>query len=201
MGVFDDIYQNNRWGFGSGNGSLPSVTKKYRKYLEQFIRDNHIKTVVDYGCGDWQFSYLIDWQDAHYTGLDIVPQVIEDDTKKYATSKISFQVLKPGAPVPVTGELLIVKDVLQHMSTADIKLFLANVLPHFKYALITNCISPEETVNDDVATGEFRPLDLRRPPYDVPAEVVLEFAGPRTFSRKTRRFFPAWKKLVLLVRP
>ncbi len=52
MSIFDEIYNKNIWGFGSGHGSLPSVTKGYRKFLENFIKDNNIKSVVDYGCGD-----------------------------------------------------------------------------------------------------------------------------------------------------
>ena len=116
MSVFDDIYKNNRWGFGSGHGSLPSVTKGYRDFLEKFIRDNEIKHVVDYGCGDWQFSRLIDWGSATYTGLDIVPSVVDENNKKHATETITFKSIQPGDTKLPKGDLIIVKDVLQHLS-------------------------------------------------------------------------------------
>ena len=127
MGVFDEIYKHNGWGFGSGHGSLPSVTKGYRKLLEDFIRENNIKSVVDYGCGDWQFSRLVDWGDASYTGVDVVPSVVEENTAKYGSDKITFKAIKPGAKPP-KADLLIVKDVLQHLPNATVEKFIKEVL-------------------------------------------------------------------------
>ncbi|HYH74965.1 MAG TPA: class I SAM-dependent methyltransferase [Candidatus Saccharimonadales bacterium] len=199
MGVFDDIYTNNHWGFGSGHGSLPSVTKTYREYLEQFIRDNNITSVVDYGCGDWQFSKLIDWGDATYTGLDIVPSVVEEDTKLYGSDKIKFQVIKPGDTNLPKGDLIISKDVLQHMSDEAVQTFVDEVVPRYKYALITNCVLPAEDINKSITAGDFRPLDLRQAPYNVKAAAVHTFVGKKNFSRTTNKFFPAWKKHVLLI--
>lgn len=201
MGIFDDIYRGDRWGFGSGHGSLPSVTKGYRAYLEMFIRENSVRSVVDYGCGDWQFSRLINWGDASYLGVDIVEKVIVDNQRLYANEKIAFQHIMPNGSDFAGADLLVVKDVLQHMSEKDIKLFLSKVVPKFKYCLITNCIEPRKDINASIATGEFRPLDLRLRPFNVPGVAIYGFKGPKTFSRSTRSFFPAWEKIVLLVEP
>ncbi|HAQ05822.1 TPA: SAM-dependent methyltransferase, partial [Candidatus Azambacteria bacterium] len=54
--VFTDIYTKRFWFGGSGSGSLVENTVSYRNFLETFISDNEIKTVLDFGCGDWQFS-------------------------------------------------------------------------------------------------------------------------------------------------
>ena len=59
--TFQRIYENNLWGFGSGHGSLPRVTKSYRLFIENSIREKQISSAVDFGCGDWQFSRFIDW--------------------------------------------------------------------------------------------------------------------------------------------
>ncbi len=199
MSVFDNIYTNNGWGFGSGHGSLPSVTKSYRSFLETFIKNNDITSIVDYGCGDWQFSKIIKWGDAKYVGVDIVPSVIKEDNKKYANDKISFKAIEPGQAKLPKGDLLIVKDVLQHLSKKDIDQFLKDILPNYKYALITNCIDPLKDVNAEIKTGEFRPLDLRKKPYGIKGSIVYDFSGPKTFSKSERKFFPAWKKFVMLV--
>lgn len=198
MGVFDEIYKNNIWGFGSGHGSLPSVTKGYRKYLETFIRENNIRSIVDMGCGDWQFSRLIDWCDATYIGLDVVPAVIDQNNNKYGTGKISFKVIEPGTALP-KADLLIVKDVLQHLSDEMVHDFIKKSLPGFKHALITNCILPKIDINKSINNGEFRPLDLRQAPFNLKATTVYTFTGPRSFAWKEKKFFPAWKKLVLHV--
>lgn len=200
MGIFDDIYANNQWGFGSGNGSLPSVTKGYRSLIEQFIVDNDIKSVLDYGCGDWQFSKLIDWHDASYLGVDLVGEVVDRDAETFAKAgRVSFEKITPRQTNLPAADLLIIKDVLQHQSTDDVNHFLKHVLPKYRFALITNCIEPTEDLNVEIDTGEFRPLDLRKAPFHLDAAQIYSFNGPRKYVRRERRFLPAWHKNTLLV--
>ena len=60
---FTNIYEKELWGRGkgSGAGSRPKFNAPYISFLENFLRDNNIKSVIDFGCGDWQFSQYIDW--------------------------------------------------------------------------------------------------------------------------------------------
>ncbi len=200
MGVFDDIYEKNHWGFGSGHGSLPEVTQSYRQFLESFIRENNIGTVVDVGCGDWQFSRLIDWGEATYLGVDVVDTVVQTNQQRFATERISFKTIQPGSNDAIpSGDLLIIKDVLQHLPDDDVHAFVRNVLPRFRFALVTNCILPTEAINAPIASGGFRPLDLRREPFNVEASVVLSFTGDQVFSEATQGWYGGWEKLVLLV--
>jgi hypothetical protein len=66
---FEEIYRKNEWGYGSGHGSLPKHNKGYIEFLEKFIKDKNVRSVVDMGCGDWQFSRLVDWNGAQYQGI------------------------------------------------------------------------------------------------------------------------------------
>jgi SAM-dependent methyltransferase len=200
MSVFDKIYDNNVWGFGSGHGSLPSVTKGYRKFIEKFLETHDIKSVVDYGCGDWQFSRFINWKGAHYTGLDVAGRVIESNNQNFASGTVRFVVIDPSKKEVPSADLLITKDVLQHLTRSDVEDFLKHVLPRFKYALVTNCLLPEQDINRDISAGEFRPLDLRRQPFNLKADNVFTFDGPRVFSWRKFAFFRGWKKMVLLVK-
>jgi SAM-dependent methyltransferase len=197
METFTAIYRRNHWGFGSGHGSLVGATRPYRELIEGFNRTRGVRTVVDFGCGDWQFSRLIDWQ-CDYLGVDIVPDVIEQNRARFDARNVRFEVCNDAAALP-SADLLLVKDVLQHWDTASITDFVRNTLPRFRYALITNCAKPKSRLNREIKTGKFRPLDLRRPPFNVQAECLLTFAGPRAFSWRTLKFFPAWEKNVLLV--
>ncbi len=70
--AFEAIYAENRWVYGSGVGSLPVNTTRYRAFLESFLAMNAIRTVTDFGCGDWQSSRLIDWSNIEYVGFDVV---------------------------------------------------------------------------------------------------------------------------------
>ena len=70
----DNIFDTNyRVGFDSGLGSLVASTVTYRYTIESFIRLNNVHSVLDIGCGDWQFSKVIRWDnyDISYVGLDL----------------------------------------------------------------------------------------------------------------------------------
>jgi len=60
--VFDFLHTNNERCVGTGFGSLPWTTESYRRLLQDFLACRAIRSVVDVGCGDWQFSRLIDWR-------------------------------------------------------------------------------------------------------------------------------------------
>jgi hypothetical protein len=60
-------------------------------------------------------------------------------------------------------------------------------------------VIPTKDLNAEIAEGDFRPLDIRKTPFNVPGQVIFSFVGPKTFSKQKRRFFPSWKKNVILV--
>ncbi|MGW8788765.1 hypothetical protein, partial [Heyndrickxia sporothermodurans] len=88
---FGSIYETNEWGFGSGVGSLPENNADYIKYVETFIKAHSVRSVVDFGCGDWQFSRFINWQGANYVGFDLVTSVINRNCSEFARPGIAFR--------------------------------------------------------------------------------------------------------------
>ena len=200
MNVFEEIYRDNAWGFGSGHGSLPAATKGYRNFLQEFLKQNDIKSVVDFGSGDWQFSKLMNWDGIDYVGLETVPSLTEQNTKLYGSSNIKFAASPADYSKMPKADLLIVKDVLQHLSRKEIDKFIAKALPRYKYALITCNFIPEDRLNHDIETGGFRALDIRKAPYSVKATAIYGFGRKRrTVSVKERKFFDPWWEVVLLV--
>jgi hypothetical protein len=151
---------------------------------------------VDYGCGDWQFSRLINWDGVRYLGLDIVDSLIEHNLKTYRKDNITFEVVG-GTPAQLPdAELIILKDVLQHWSYQSIRSFLPKIA-RYKFALITNCVNPNgPTDNRDILDGDFRPLDLTQPPFSCEMAKVFEFTNRRGVFGL--RHIPRWKKIVLL---
>lgn len=181
LSVFDQIYTTNYWGDGSGTGSSPEATSEYRQFLEGFMRDQGVRTVVDLGCGDWQVSNLIDWSGIRYHGFDAADFVIRANTERYAKENISFEKLSDYAALPA-ADLLVVKDVLQHLSNAEVKKILAEVFPKYPKILVTNCVPPIRTAfyrssmfNRDIEIGDFRYFDIRLPPFDQPATLLLDW--------------------------
>ncbi|HEJ7902383.1 TPA: class I SAM-dependent methyltransferase [Serratia marcescens] len=195
---FEEIYDTDAWGGGSGPGSFPIHTKGYVKFLEGFLRKNEIKSVVDVGCGDWQFSRFVDWNNAKYDGFDVVTSVIEKNKERFGNDKVSFHLSDGNHANLPSADLLIVKDVLQHWSDAAIIEFLP-ILKRYRYALITNCINPVgETIHQDSGDGGFRYLDLRQPPYNLIAKHVYTFTNSEWSWWKILKK-PEWRKYVLLV--
>ena len=94
--VFSDIYKNRVWGTNekgegtSGPGSAEEHTKKYVVFLQKFMTERDIKSVVDAGCGDWEISRFINWDGIQYQGYDVVKSLIDKNQQKYAKANISF---------------------------------------------------------------------------------------------------------------
>lgn len=193
--IFTNIYIHNGWGKGSGEGSLPENTEAYRWFLEQFIRDHQIKSVVDYGCGDWQFSKLVDWGGAQYLGLDVVDSLIKHHTEAYSSDHVKFQSVDSIPDQLPHADLILLKDVLQHWPNQAILSFMAKI-EYYKFALITNCVNPEgQTDNRDIHEGDFRYLDLTKPPFNYELSRVLEYTNREAVSDAGKL---RWKKVVLL---
>ncbi len=136
--IFSQIYQNNLWGGGSGSGSNPKNARPYLKILQSFFYDKNIKKIVDLGCGDWRLMetiYIPD--DKQYKGFDVVSMIIEKANLKFKKSNVEFyQINKLEDIKNETGDLLIVKDVMQHWSYERIGYFVNNILPNFKWAFV-----------------------------------------------------------------
>jgi SAM-dependent methyltransferase len=186
--VFQTIYRERQWGRGSGPGSAPSNTIEYRAFVERFIEANGIKTVTDLGCGDWQFSYLIDWSRIEYLGLDVVPEVIAENSRRFSVPNIRFEEFNNINALSV-GDLLIAKEVLQHLPTQLIIEYLSVIRQKYRFALLTNSTEPKALANRDIAIGGFRPLRLQDVPFNVPGAVVFNyFVHAETFTFKNSVF-------------
>jgi len=185
--TFNRIYAEGTWGkevMGkgtSGSGSTLEITREYRAYVEDFMKKHAVKSVVDAGCGDWSFSSAMDWGDATYLGIDIASDVIEAVRKKHEKGKIRFQVGDITQDLPA-ADLLISKDVLQHLSNELIHKFIKNNLRKgkYKWVILTNDRSSE---NRNISNGEYRMIDLAASPFEVKGLIDL----PIKFGTETRK--------------
>lgn len=187
--LFDVVYETNMWEFGSGVGSLESATRGYVAFLQEFFKSHNIKSIADVGCGDWQFSKNLNFNiesnalntggggnspaKINYTGYDVSSYVIKNNKRLYESENVKFVHYNGDFNEIKPADLLICKDVLQHLPIAKIKEFIS-ILPKFKYALIANDISevPGLILNGEILPTEFRPIDLRLAPFNQPLELV-----------------------------
>ena len=177
--VFQEIYLSNIWGRGSGYGSTKSATKQYRKFLKSFIREHHIKTVAELGCGDFQLMRHVDLTGITYTGYDVASIVVEQNNQKFAKSNLTFETLSVYSDLK-NAELLICKDVLQHLPLSEINAIITQCFTNFNYVLVTNCIGnvKKSTFNKNVNYGEFTNIRILEPPFSLVGTEVLRWRSP-----------------------
>jgi SAM-dependent methyltransferase len=203
---FGKIYEQHSWkgDSKSGPGSDQSRTVQYRAALQHFMRAHQVKSVVDLGCGDWASSRLIDWSGIDYLGIDVVPDVIEANRRKFGAAGIRFETIDAASDPLPSADLLISKEVLQHLPNADVMAILGK-LPGFRWAILTNDVEhatrngwrwwswkPFRHRNTDTDAGGYRLLALREGPFNLSAEVLLTYANRYKNMR--------WQKEVLLWR-
>ncbi len=171
--VFTYIYEKCVWGDNSniayngssGCGSTVEYNQEtYVVFLKEFIKEKSIKTVVDLGCGDFQCGPIIyeDLKDVSYTGYEVYRKVVEYNKSIHPRPKYEFihlDISKQKEEIK-GGDLCILKDVLQHWSTALI-IDLLDYLVHtrkFKYILLCNCYNNPYHPNMDINIGGGRSL-------------------------------------------
>ena len=188
---FAAIYQQGLWakdaqGKGtSGYGSTMEFTRLYRVFLQDFLAAHQVRSVVDAGCGDWEFSQAIDWNGISYLGVDIVASVITANQRRFSAPNVRFAVADIVRDELPPADLLLVKDVLQHLSNADITSFLAQ-LPRYRHVLIVNDVLPSSltATTIDIPTGRYRPIDLTQPPFSLPGRKIMAWHDRRSGPAK-----------------
>jgi SAM-dependent methyltransferase len=175
---------NYRAGGTSGFGSLVSSTTTYRYIIESFVRLNDVHSVLDLGCGDWQFSRLIPWDyyDISYLGLDISAFIIEKNTATFGTEHCQFKVIREPSEIRDLGrfDLVISKDCLQHVTNRVVNEYLDAFVEVGRHSLITNDAYTSDRISEDsdIGVGDlYRPLDIRKPPFSRDSCVIAEYVN------------------------
>ena len=175
--TFSEIYARGVWRGGSGAVSNVENAVLYAAYLQHLIRKPGVRSIVDLGCGDWRFTKHIDFGNCDYLGVNIVQDVVERNQAAYGTARVRFvcsDITKFEIPA---CDLLVSKDVLQHLSNAHVQKVLTRMAVA-QTALVTNDFHP---VNRDCGDDDTRPLDPTAPPFHWQAEPRLAFSGKVAF--------------------
>jgi SAM-dependent methyltransferase len=183
---FTKIYELKYWNEDnlSGPGSNMDNAIPYLRYLQDFIDNRKIKTIVDLGCGNWELmKHIIIPNNVQYWGIDLVDKIIDDNIRKHAKSNIQFEKVNNVTDCKkYAGDLLIVKDVMQHWNFEAIHYFIKEILVNFKYAILVNDFR-EKTKNEQIEIGMYRTLDLEKEPFFVKLTVIGDYVSGNNAKR------------------
>src|ERR1043166_267302 len=160
--TFTDIYRRNSWGdteSRSGPGSTVFRTRLLRPALAQRLRDLKIKFVLDGGCGDFNWMRVADLTEIHYTGVDVVNEIVQRNSDQYSDALRRFVCLDlTRDPLP-PAELVLCRDCLVHFSFSDIDRALRAMGASGARYLLATTFEATET-NCDIVTGGWRPVTI-----------------------------------------
>lgn len=189
--VFSEIYRTDAWNGGSGPGSTPEFCRPLVEWLAAYVDQNGVRSVVDFGCGDFQWMpEVLDRTGVSYVGLDVVPGLIASHRSRF--TRWRFGVLDASTADAETiphADLYWAKDVLQHWPDDVIVAFLDRFFAARPRArlVVCNCTGqrPGPRVLD--SRWHFAPLDGERHPLAAyRPEHAFAFAGKRVYRLHQR---------------
>jgi len=168
--MFRQAYLHNIWGDPesvSGPGSGLSRTEAFRDQIPQLLSALGARSLLDAGCGDFNWMKVLHLPVERYLGMDIVPELIIHNRQKYMDGKTIFRhgnIVRDELP---RVDIILCRDCLVHFSFEDIWAALRNFKrTQSRYLLTTTFIEFPE--NLDVETGGWRQLNLERYPFSFP---------------------------------
>ena len=99
----------------SGPGSWLENTKDTVSFLNRIIKERDVKSILDLGCGDWNWFQQINLEGVHYIGWDADRQMIDDNLAKFSKKNIQFEVMDIVKSDYPNVDLILCRDVLFHM--------------------------------------------------------------------------------------
>ena len=167
--TFRAIYRSNHWGASerSGAGAAVEQAAAVLAHLDAIVAELGIRTLLDVPCGDFAWMRHLR-AEVDYIGGDVLPELVRANQARWGGPGrrfVALDLIKDDLP---DADLLLCRDCLVHLSLDDIAAALANIRRSRAAWLLTTTF-PGCTSNEDIVTGDWRPLNLRLPPFNLPA--------------------------------
>ena len=172
---FQQIFEENAWGntdSASGEGSNLERTKVVRATLPALLRRRGVRSLLDAPCGDFYWMKEVDLGEVDYIGVDIVPHIIERDNDQFAGPGRRFVLGDLVSDVLPNADLVLCRDCLVHLPYGETRRAIANFRKSGAIWLLTTTFTGNRE-NRDIEIGDWRPINLERPPYSFPPPVEL----------------------------
>jgi hypothetical protein len=158
--MFTAVYRRGHWGksrdpasrFYSGSGSHDvAVVGAYVEAIERWMAEQHEPlNAVDLGCGDFAVGSQIRGLFTGYTACDVVPELIEHNRQRFRSLDVDFRQLDIcNDPLP-PGDIVFIRQVLQHLSNYDVQKVLGKVKQNYRLLILTEHLPSSEQFRPNV---------------------------------------------------
>ena len=139
-------------GFGSHN---PDIVNPYLDYVISFLKSQKKPLVVcDLGCGDFNIGKHLTKYSEKYIAVDIAENLIDRNKTLFKATNLEFLCLDISKDTLLKADVVIVRQVLQHLSNTEVQRIL-NKLSVYKYILLTEHLPIGEFIpNKDIISGQ-----------------------------------------------
>jgi|TARA_B100001093_G_C26844989_1_gene1022327 SAM-dependent methyltransferase len=133
--VFDKIYKKRLWGkkenderLFSGEGSYDlNLTDEYIKVIKNLLISFDNPSVLDLGCGDFEVGKHFIPYVKNYIAADVSSIMIEQNKRRFPDTGVNFVHLDGSKNKIPSVDIILLRQVLQHLSNDDIKNMLKNI--------------------------------------------------------------------------
>ena len=168
--AFNIAYEKSVWSnreTRSGPGSTRAYTRQLKRSIPLLLDLLGCQSILDAPCGDFNWMRGMSLGDRSYIGGDLVRPLIEDLRQRFP--EVDFRVLDITRDDLPDADLWLCRDVLFHMSLADVQRVLDSFMrSNIKYLVTTHFLQCE--TNEDTETGPaaYCLRNLCRPPFNLP---------------------------------
>ena len=204
--AFQEVFRSNLWGGDSrsGPGSSEDQTARITTAIPELCRRLGVRKLLDIPCGDFSWMANVDLSGTSYVGADIVPEILDRNRAIHARADREFLQLDLTKSALPPADLILCRDCLVHLSAQDVIAALENIVRSETPWLLTTTF-PGEAENVDIVTGDWRPIDLTKPPFGLPEPTELLNEGCTeqggAFSDKSLGLWPLAALRARLTRP
>jgi SAM-dependent methyltransferase len=178
--IWEKIYKENLWeSGGSGVGSIPDLALPWTSFVNSFIEDYKIKSILDLGSGDGRIFSRLKLRDAKYVGIDASKEAVsifKQNNPGFSHELINLSLIYADYP---RSDLILIKDVLQHNTDSDVLKILSKAVESCKYLLICEDFTKDSF--SDISSGGWRPINFENNSFLIKPKLLFTFgsADPR----------------------
>ena len=172
--VFREAFRSNLWNGESlsGPGSTEAQTARIVSAIPRLCERLQVRCLLDVPCGDFSWVATLDMPSVSYVGGDLVPEIVKRNRDLYAAPNRTFLELDLTTSELPPSDLVLCRDCLVHLSNSDALAALKTGARSEGRWLLTTTF-PAERENVDIVTGDWRPIDLTKSPFDLPQPIEL----------------------------